>query len=134
MSADLGKKLIFPSVVHTTLKPDIVLWSEIEKAIIIIELTVPWESRIEEAHERKMSKYQQLADDCKGKNWQTWLFPVEIGTRGFPAQSMWKLLTALGMSGNDRKKAIGNLCRTAERASNWLWLRRAETTWKPEIG
>ena len=133
MSADLDKKLIFPSIVQTTLRPDIVIWSESQKAIIMIELTVPWETRCEEAHERKSAKYAHLVEEVKEKGWKSWLFPVEIGTRGFPAQSLWKLLTALGMRGSDRKKTVSSLCRTAEQASNWLWLRREETSWKPNI-
>ena len=34
------------------------------------------------------------------------LFPVEVGCRGFPAQSAWKLLTRLGMSGRTRKTTL----------------------------
>ena len=114
MAADLDKKLVFPSVVPTTLRPDIVIWSEGEKAIILIELTVPWETRCDEAHERKSAKYAHLIEECKEKGWKSWLFPVEIGTRGFPAQSLWKLLTALGMGGKDMKNSGQSLphCRT----------------------
>lgn len=43
MKADLGGRLKFPPVVQTTLRPDVVLWSEEAKKIIFIELTVPWE-------------------------------------------------------------------------------------------
>ena len=51
----------------------------------IVELTVPWEERTEEAYERKMAKYQELAEACSNKGWKTWVFPVEVGCRGFPA-------------------------------------------------
>ncbi len=46
----MGKKLQFPEVIHTALRPDIVLWSEKDHKIILIELTVPWEEGCEEAH------------------------------------------------------------------------------------
>ena len=49
----LGKRLVFPDVVQTTLRPDIVLWSKTGKKLIVIELTVPWETWCEEAYERK---------------------------------------------------------------------------------
>ncbi len=63
MRADLRKKLVFPEeVAHTTLRPDIVLWSKAAKQVILVELTVPWEERIEEAYELKKAKYQDLAD------------------------------------------------------------------------
>ena len=44
---------------------------------------VPWETRCEEAYERKKAKYTELLDLCKEKGWRTWLFPVEVGVRGF---------------------------------------------------
>lgn len=31
---------------------------------VLFELTVPWEEMMDEAHERKMVKYQQLVEDC----------------------------------------------------------------------
>ena len=130
MEVDLGKRLVFPDVVQTTLRPDIVLWSKAGKKLIVIELTVPWETRCEEAYERKKAKYTELLDLCKEKGWHTWLFPVEVGTRGFCSQSVCRLMTAVGTSGRDRKRAIQRLSQAAERASSWLWLRREEMSWK----
>ena len=130
MEVDLGKRLVFPDVVQTTLRPDIVLWSKAGKKLIVIELTVPWETRCEEAYERKKAKYTELLDLCKEKGWRTWLFPVEVGARGFCSQSVCRLMTAVGTSGRDRKRAIQRLSQAAERASSWLWLRREEMSWK----
>lgn len=70
---------------------DVVLWSEEAKKIILTELTVPWEEGCEQALERKSkyqinAKYQDLLHDCRGKRWKMWLFPVEVGCRGFNAQ------------------------------------------------
>lgn len=33
--------------------------------MVLLELTVPWEERIEEAHERKLGKYQQITQQCQ---------------------------------------------------------------------
>ena len=44
------------------MRPDIVLWSETEKKLVVIELTVPWETRCEEAYERKKANYLSSAD------------------------------------------------------------------------
>ncbi|KAL5016444.1 hypothetical protein ScPMuIL_006033, partial [Solemya velum] len=61
MQADVGGKTTFPGeVITTTLRPDIVLWSRTSRQVILVELTVPWETRLEEAHERKLTKYQDL--------------------------------------------------------------------------
>lgn len=131
LRADLGRKLTFPSIVHTNLRPDIVVWSEQAKRVILVELTVPWEEGCDEAHERKALKYQDLVMECKSKGWQTWLFPVEVGCRGFPAQSVWSLLTAFGVTSSERKKAVRRIGEAAEKASCWLWYKRDQEGWKP---
>ena len=41
MRVDLGRRLLFFQVVQTPLRPDVVLWSEEARKIILIELTVP---------------------------------------------------------------------------------------------
>ncbi|KAK0140713.1 hypothetical protein N1851_022295 [Merluccius polli] len=52
--ADLGQKLCFPAeIVSTNLRPDLAMWSASSQLVYIIELTVPWESSVEEAYERK---------------------------------------------------------------------------------
>ncbi|XP_026059304.1 uncharacterized protein LOC113043970 [Carassius auratus] len=134
MRVDLGKKLVFPQVVQTLLRPDIFLWSEEASKIILIELMVSWEDGCEEAHERKATKYQDLVEQCRAKGWQTWLFPIEVRCRGFPAQSVWKTLTALGIAGRERKAAVRRLGEATERASGWLWSRREELSWGPGGG
>lgn len=37
---------------------------------------------------------------CRGKA------GLVVGCRGFPAQSVWKLLTWVGLRGSERKKAV----------------------------
>jgi len=131
MRADLKKRLQFPEeVAHTTLRPDIVLWSKSPKLVILIELTVPWEERIDEAFEFKRSKYEELVQTCRENGWKTWIFPVEIGCRGFPSQSVWKMLGSLGIKGKARTTAAHQLGKAAERTSCWLWLQRGTTTWQ----
>lgn len=61
MRVDLGRQLKFPEEIAViSLRLDIVLWSQSTKQVTLIELTVPWEGRVEEAHERKLGKYQAL--------------------------------------------------------------------------
>lgn len=83
-----------------------VIWSEQARKIILIELTVPWEEGCEEAHD--------LVQECKNKGWQAWLFPVEVGCRGFPAQSVWKMLTVLGIAGKEGRTSARRLGKLAE--------------------
>ncbi|XP_045174487.2 uncharacterized protein LOC123535800 [Mercenaria mercenaria] len=132
LRADLGKKLQFPEeIAHTTLRPDIVIWSRNQKTVIMVELTVPWEERVEESNELKREKYEELANTCRGNGWKTWVFPVEVGCRGFPSSSVWRMLGALGIKGATRKTSVHVLSKAAERASCWLWLQRSNTCWKP---
>ena len=129
LSVDLNKRLIFPGPVQTTLRPDLVLTSNKNKIVVMIELTVPWESRCEEAYERKKAKYSDLQAECISQGWKCWLFPVEIGVRGFPAPSVCKMLNALGIRGAKQRQTVKKVGLAAERASSWLWLRRNESKW-----
>ena len=127
LMADLQTQLVFPpEITVTRLRPDIVMWSRSTRNLIIIELTVPWEERIEEANERKREKYQDLVDECKEKGWKTWCWPIEVGSRGFAGQSMWRMLKNLGIVENQRKRLVHKTTKAAERASRWLWLRKEE--------
>ena len=68
LSVDLGSQLKFPQhVVKTTLRPDIILVSEATKNVVMLELTVPWEERMEEAFERKREKHDTTATDEAGR-------------------------------------------------------------------
>lgn len=100
-----------------------VLWSEKRKKIILIELTVPWDKGSDQTFERKSAKYQVFLQQCQEKGQQDRLFPVEVDCRGFPTQSIWRMFTAIGLTGKERK--------AAGRGSCWIWNRREELSWKP---
>jgi hypothetical protein len=136
LRVDLKRQLRFPpEVAITRLRPDVVLMSRTTKQLVILELTVSWEERMEEAYERKRAKYQPLLDECQQRGWKTWNFPVEVGSRGFAGQSLWRAFSRLGVTGATRRKAITDICRQGEAASQWLWQKR-EQRWaaKPVPG
>lgn len=95
---DLEKQLKFPShIVVTTLRPNIIRVSESTKQVVPLELTVPWEDCLEEAFERKLSKYKGFASDCKQAGWRARCIPVEVGCRGFAAHTeSWALRERAG--------------------------------------
>lgn len=68
---------------ETSLCPDIVLFSETSKRVMMMDLTVSWEERMEEAKGRKRAKYPDLLDECHRRRWQDQCVPVEVGFRGF---------------------------------------------------
>ena len=49
---------------------------------------------------------------------ETWNFPVEVGCRGFPAQTVWRMFSALGITGKNRRAAVQKISQTAERDYN----------------
>ena len=124
---DVDSKLsIPPKIVITNLRPDIVMYSNKEKMVILIELTVPWEDRFEESHQLKSAKYAGLVSDITSNGWRSQCFPVEVGTRGFPATSLRRMFIDLGFSSRKTYqvcKAAGN---AAEGASQWLWHKRSD--------
>lgn len=115
---DLGKQLRFPKdIVETSLRPDIVLLSETSKQVILLELTVLWEERMEEARERKREKYAELVQECHRRGWCTQCLPIEVGAGGFAGKSLCKAYSLLGITGARKRRAISTASEAAERAS-----------------
>ena len=63
VSADLKTSLQFPVPIQTEKWPDIVAWSDSNKSVLLIELTVLWEENREEAHDQKKNRYKTLCAD-----------------------------------------------------------------------
>lgn len=127
LKVDLGKHLKFPeAVAKTTPRPDIVLTSAVSKQVILFELTVPWEEKLEEAHERKRAKYADLVEECRNNGWRTRCQPIEVGCRGFVGQSLCRAYKMLGITGASQRRAMKMATNAAEMASRWLWIKREE--------
>lgn len=101
--------------------------------MVLIELTVPWEERMEEARERKLRKYQALIFESQGKGWKAWNLLVEVGCRGFAGKSLWRALGLLETEGPVRKRLVANITKQAEAASQWIWIKRNER-WQNKSG
>jgi len=57
LKVDLGRLLKFSeTIAMTTLMPGMVLLSESLRQVVLLELTVPWETQLEEAFERERAK------------------------------------------------------------------------------
>ncbi|GFO35154.1 polyprotein [Plakobranchus ocellatus] len=92
----------------------------------MVELTVPYESRMEEAHAFKKGKYLDLTKELKKDGYEAKVMPVEIGARGFVGSSAYGLLSKLSKGGNKKTKALRLPAETAENSSRWIWSRRNE--------
>lgn len=96
MQADLK----FPKEkIHSSLGPDIVLWSKVTKQVVLIELTEPWEERMEE--------------ECKN------------GSRSFAGQYLWR---TLGLLGIDSQTAASSKHHQTDRASILVDMNKTEPT------
>lgn len=51
-----------PEIVTSTLRPDLIRWSNSSQLAYIIEWMVPWEDSIEEAYQCKKLRYAKLAE------------------------------------------------------------------------
>ena len=65
----------------TALKPDIVVFNDQTKEVIVFELTCPWDSNISRSHAFKSEKYSSLIADLSHCH-SVSFFSVEVSARG----------------------------------------------------
>ena len=71
---------IFPiDIAVTRQRPDMVIFSQSFRVVILIELTVPLEDRIAAASTRKTDRYSALLAICKNNGWHATHFPWKLG-------------------------------------------------------
>ena len=63
----------------TDLKPECVIFS-VQNSI---EMTVPVDINIEKGHSAKLEKYQAGIQQQADREWSTYVFPIEVGARGY---------------------------------------------------
>ena len=81
--ANLTDQYQFPSsLTPSDLLPDLVVYSELTRTAIIIELTVCFETNFKECNERKESKYSELVKKVERIEFVANLITVEVGSRG----------------------------------------------------
>jgi len=99
LASDLEQQLFFPAeIVATTLRPNIVIWS-LQLKSVLIEFTVPLETNMDVAHDRKLRRYEDLVAQCRVRGWRCEIFAVEVGARGFVCGSALSLLRRVGFGG-----------------------------------
>ena len=117
---DVGKKkgetYAFPHhIIPTSLRPDIVWWSEEEKILQMLELTISHKSVMEQARQVKQAKYQDLIDEVMRAGYRASLITLEVGSRGLIVESeLMELNDALNVTKSD----IVQLGMTLSRCTN----------------
>ena len=80
---------------ETMLRSDIVIHSTSTQQPLMVELTISYENRMEEAHIYKGEKYLNLTKDPKDAGYKAVLMPVEMDASGFIGSSVYDFLTKL---------------------------------------
>ena len=109
--------------------PNIVLLDKEKKMIVLLELTVPFDSSLESikaAQLRKTDRYNRMTLDLKAHN-----MPLEIGSRGvITARNHMVLATICGMCGIKNVKTFRRtLGKIALVASDRIYLARRSSEW-----
>lgn len=128
LEVDLGRHLKFPPrIASTRPRPDMIIVSDSTKQLGALELTVPWEERMDKANERKRAKYQEVVEECRRQGLKTFCEPLEVGCQGFAGRSLCRVFEWLGLVGEAKQKAIRAATEAAEKTTRWLWIKKAES-------
>ncbi|GFO16668.1 polyprotein [Plakobranchus ocellatus] len=114
-SADLRERNKHPKVIQDTrMRPDIVYHSSAIRQIIMIELTVPYESGMEEANTYKRGKHKDLSKELEKPGYKSHILPIEVGAIGFDEISAYNFLNKLSINDQRGTNALKVLAETAE--------------------
>ena len=101
-----------PHIITTSDRPDIAVYYNSAKVVVIVELTSPAEESIEKWREIKTTKYESLAENIReGGIWKVFVFTVEVGARGFVAKrtaGLWRRLDLIEKDVKRLKAAISH--------------------------
>ena len=93
-----------PPGLDTGLRPDMVC--HMEKTTIMIQLTVPFKSGLEEAMKRKEAKYMDLVETWRSAGGDASLITLEVGSHGFIHKPGFKKLKRLTKSTTKQLKQL----------------------------
>ena len=120
----------FPQhIVNTALRPDIVVYSDLLRRVILIELTCGNEENFEDQKARKEKRYEQLLVEIETAGWKGDLFTVEVGCRGFYHHTLPRIFNFLNISRARKKKALNTAAVVSLKGSYTIWLSRYNKTW-----
>ena len=128
---NISNPLVFPHhIAQTSLRPDIVIYSNTTKQVILLELTVPAEDNIIQRHMDKENKYAKLLDDISMKQWRGHIYGIEVGSRGYVAKSFGFALRKLGFTQNAIRNAVKDVSLVCLRSSYSIYLSRKNEIWR----
>jgi hypothetical protein len=128
----LKKPVGFPAhICPSNKRPDIVLYSDSSKQVILIELTCPIEENINTSHAYKIARYHSLKSQISSNGWNCALKCIEVGARGFVGYSALKCLRSLGFQHSKARSICKKLSKASSicsqaiynchHAKHWVW-------------
>ena len=123
--ADADTYVFPPTLASTDLRPDLVVYSELKRDAIIIELTVPFETNFRKAQERKQSKYHEVLEEVKNNGFVVDLITVEVGSRGFVClDGFYQLRDMILATRKQIQHLLVNVSAAAIKGSYNIWTSR----------
>ena len=116
----------FPThIALTTERPDIVLWNDKTRSVILIELTIPFEDNFSDAAQRKANRYHDLLQLCSTNKYKAQLYTVQVGSRGvIDLPSISCIKTICKPRQNSWYNLLVSLSRAAIAGSFVIWCSR----------
>ena len=115
-----------PHIAFTELRPDITIFSNKLKRVILIELTCPCEENMEAWHNAKVNKYLPLKSVIENNGWSVDLFAVEVGARGYCSRSVLCCFKSLGLRNRTINTTIKQISKRSMECSFCIWLARSK--------
>ena len=96
-------------------------------------MTIPFETNIEAARERKALRYAGLKSDIENEGYDVSIKPIEIGSRGFVSMDniidLQNLLNVKSKNSKDFKDLVKSLSKIAITASYCIFYSKFENCW-----
>ena len=119
---------------QTNLIPDICIFWKRDKKLLVIELTVPFETNLHKANDFKSNKYASLISDIEANDYTVVVMPIEIGSRGFiskdNAHRLKKPSPCVGTMNVSSKTFRDKLASLAITSSFVIYSAKEEPVWK----
>ena len=91
----------------------------------MVELTIPFETGIEDAASRKQTKYAELVESCRWNGFHATLTTVEVGSIGFiHVPGLTELYKSVNASSKARSELERELICQAIKGSFHIWCKR----------
>ena len=80
-------------------------------------------------HQQKSEKYHALCSGIRSKGWTVYFYAVEVGARGYCAETVRSCLRGLGFSNKVCRNTLKSVSSTSLKCSFEIWLTRNSRDW-----